>query len=73
MQYLFTLSRCGPAAFGIDLDTELLENADRIRHEIVHGGNFRGPNEKLYGMLGALLLAAHASLIRGRPQLWLLF
>lgn len=62
VQYLFTLSRCGPAAFGIDLDTELLENADRIRHEIVHGGNFGGPNEKLYGMLGALLLAAHASL-----------
>jgi hypothetical protein len=61
VQYLFTISQCGPDAFGIKLDAELLAVADRARHAIVHGAKFTEPIERLHGMLDANLFAAQAA------------
>ena len=61
MQYLFTISRCGPESFGIELDAELLGAADLARHAIVHGVKFTEPIERLHGMLDANLFAAQAA------------
>jgi hypothetical protein len=61
VQYLFTISRCSPDAFGIQLDAELLGAADLARHAIVHGSSFTEPTERLHGMLDANLFAAQAA------------
>jgi len=61
VEYLFTISRCGPDAFGIELDAELLAAADLARHAIVHGARFTEPTERLHGMLSANLFAAQAA------------
>jgi hypothetical protein len=61
VEYLFTTSRCGPDAFGIKLDSELLAAADVARHAIVHGARFTEPTERLHGMLDANLFAAQAA------------
>lgn len=61
VQYLFTISRCGPESFGIELDAELLGAADLARHAIVHGVKFTEPIERLHGMLDANLFAAQAA------------
>ncbi len=61
VQYLFTVSRCGPDAFGIELDTKLLTEADVTRHGIVHGTTFKEPLERLHAMLEAILNAAIAA------------
>lgn len=62
VQCLFTMSRCGPEAFGIELDAELLGAADLARNAIVHGGKFTEPTERLHGMLGANLFAAQSAI-----------
>jgi hypothetical protein len=62
VQHLFTISRCGPAEFGITLDLDLLAAADRARHEIVHGAKFSEPIERLHEMLSANLFAAQAAI-----------
>lgn len=62
LQHLFTVSRCGPDAFGIKLDTAMLLEIDRARHRIVHGGEFAEPLERLNDMLGVALAAANAAL-----------
>jgi hypothetical protein len=61
VQYLFTLSQCGPDAFGIELDAELLAAADLARHGIVHGARFTETAERFHGMLDANLFAAQAA------------
>lgn len=63
VDYLFTISRCGPDAFGIKLNAELLAAADLARHAIVHGAGFTEPTERLHGMLDANLFAAQAAVL----------
>ncbi len=62
VQYLFTISQCGPDAFGIKLDAKLLAEADLVRHRIVHGAAFTEPLERLHAMLSATLYAATAAI-----------
>jgi len=62
VQYLFTISECGPDTFGLKLDTNLLREADVARHEIVHGSKFDQPTERLHAMLDTNLFAAQAAL-----------
>jgi hypothetical protein len=63
VQYLFTISQCGPDAFGIKLDAKLLAEADLARHRIIHGAAFTEPLERLHGMLSATLYAASATIL----------
>jgi len=63
LQYIFTVSRCGPRSFGKTLDIDLLSEADIVRHKIIHEGALAEPVERLNDMLGVLLLGAESGIL----------